>query len=323
MALALLFAVVGLAGIGVYLAAVALGVALVAYLGVYFADEGLNLTLDIVNWSFLAAILLLVGSPRELVGLVGEAGRTVGQILVQYPLYAGILGMMTATGLVGVLADFFVRISTPTTLGFWGMISGGIVNMFIPSGGGQFAVQAPIFMEAARQLGVEAPPVIMAIAYGDQWTNMIQPFWAIPILTVTRLRFGDVVGFSLLVFVACFVVSIAAMLMMGTLLALPHDVIAAPAPDYAVKAAYLAKFALFVEWPEAAFDSSTSPVNLCVAGTDPFGTTLDRLVEGERIDPPGRWSWLTVGRPPVLIEVARDHLREVFTVDRGEPVGAP
>jgi uncharacterized protein DUF4154 len=76
---------------------------------------------------------------------------------------------------------------------------------------------------------------------------------------------------------------IAATLILGALLSLPRGTAAAPAPDYAVKAAYLAKFALFVEWPEAAFDSATSPVNLCIAGTDPFGNTLDRLADGERI----------------------------------------
>jgi hypothetical protein len=80
------------------------------------------------------------------------------------------------------------------------------------------------------------------------------------------------------------------MLMVGALLGIPQGTAAAPAPDYAVKAAYLAKFALFVEWPETAFASPTSPVNLCIAGADPFGNTIDRLADGERIG----------GRPLVL-----------------------
>jgi short-chain fatty acids transporter len=174
----------------------ALGGALLGYLVLYFAQEGFALTLDIVNWSFLAAILLLVTSTKELGALVADAGRTVGQILLQYPLYAGILGIMTASGLVEVFSNFFVNISTPGTLSVWAMISGGIVNMFIPSGGGQFAVQAPIFADAAQQLGVEQSVAIMGIAYGDQWTNMIQPFWTVPILAIAGLSVRDIMGYT-------------------------------------------------------------------------------------------------------------------------------
>ncbi len=181
---------------GARLLTLALGASLVVYLIVYFAQEGFALTLDIVNWSFLAAIFLLVGSPRELVALITEAGRTVGNVLLQYPLYAGILGMMTASGLVEVFSDFFVRISTPGTLAMWAMISGGIVNMFIPSGGGQFAVQGPVFLQAAEQLGVDPAIVIMGIAYGDQWTNMIQPFWTIPLLAIAGLSVRDILGYT-------------------------------------------------------------------------------------------------------------------------------
>jgi len=174
----------------------ALGGALLGYLVLYFAQEGFALTLDIVNWSFLAAILLLVTSTKELGALVADAGRTVGQILLQYPLYAGILGIMTASGLVEVFSNFFVNISTPGTLSVWAMISGGIVNMFIPSGGGQFAVQAPIFADTAQQLGVEQSVAIMGIAYGDQWTNMIQPFWTVPILAIAGLSVRDIMGYT-------------------------------------------------------------------------------------------------------------------------------
>lgn len=192
-----------------------LGLALVSYLVVYFVQEGFDLTLDIVNWTFLAAIVLLVRSARELIELITEAGRTVGQILLQYPLYAGIIGIMTSTGLVNVLADFFVGIATPATLGFWGFISGAILNMFVPSGGGQFAVQAPIFMQSAQELGVAAPPVIMSIAYGDQWTNMIQPFWTIPLLAVAGLRVRDILGYTAITFLVSGLVFAVTLLLVG------------------------------------------------------------------------------------------------------------
>ena len=193
----------------------ALGVALVAYLVVYFAQEGFALTLDIVNWTFLAVILLIVPSAQALAKLVIDAGRTVGEVLLQYPLYAGILGMMTTTGLVEVFSEFFVNIATPGTLGTWAMLSGGLINMFIPSGGGQFAVQAPIFMDAALQLGVNPSVVIMGIAYGDQWTNMIQPFWTLPLLAIAGLSVRDILGYTAVTLLVSGVVMIATLLLVG------------------------------------------------------------------------------------------------------------
>lgn len=193
----------------------ALGVALVFYLVVYFAQEGFALTLDIVNWTFLAVILLIVPSARALAQLVVDAGRTVGEVLLQYPLYAGILGMMTTTGLVEVFSEFFIDIATPGTLGVWAMLSGGLINMFIPSGGGQFAVQAPIFMDAAAQLGVQPNVVIMGIAYGDQWTNMIQPFWTLPLLAIAGLSVRDILGYTAVTLLVSGVVMIATLLLVG------------------------------------------------------------------------------------------------------------
>ena len=193
-----------------------IGMALVAYLVVYFAQEGFALTLNIVNWSFLAAILLLVKSPARLVELITDAGKTVGQILLQYPLYAGILGMITATGLVEVFGSFFVSISSSQTLGVFTMLFAGIVNFFVPSGGGQFAVQAPIFINAADQLDVSHDVIVMAIAYGDQWTNMIQPFWTIPILAVAGLRIRDILGYTTVTLLVSGVVMASILLILGS-----------------------------------------------------------------------------------------------------------
>jgi short-chain fatty acids transporter len=191
------------------------GIALGIYLVVYFAQEGFNLTLDIVNWTFLTAILLIVRSPKELGLLVTDAGRTVGEVLIQYPLYAGILGMTTATGLAAVLSEFFADIATAGTLGFFAFLSAGLLNMFVPSGGGQFAVQAPIFMGAAEPLGVDSAAVIMAISYGDQWTNMIQPFWTLPMLAVARLGVRDILGYTFVTLVVSGIVFATTLLLVG------------------------------------------------------------------------------------------------------------
>ena len=177
------------------------GAMLAAYLVMHFVGGG-TLTLDIVNWSFLASIMLLVRSPHELIGLTQSAASHVGEILLQFPLYAGILGMMTTTGLVAVLSDAFVAISNPVTFGLLAFLAAGLVNFFVPSGGGQFAVQGPIMLQAGEALGVDPAVTIMAVSYGDQWTNMIQPFWAIPLLAIAGLKMRDILGYTTVVLLA-------------------------------------------------------------------------------------------------------------------------
>ncbi|MGJ9403363.1 short-chain fatty acid transporter [Arthrobacter sp. KK5.5] len=178
-----------------------LGVMLGLYLVLYFGNNGFQLTLNIVNWTFLCLIMLLVGNANELASLIARGGRTVGEVLLQYPLYAGIIGMMSVSGLVNIISNFFIEISSATTLGLWTFLAAGLLNMFIPSGGGQFAVMAPLFAEAANALHVDQAVVIMAISYGDQWTNMIQPFWAIPLLAVAGLKIRDILGYTFITLV--------------------------------------------------------------------------------------------------------------------------
>lgn len=121
--------------------------------------------------------------------------------MLQFPFYAGLMGLMQDTGLVNVISDWFTSFSTSATLPFWAFISAGIVNMFIPSGGGQFVIQGPIFFESARSLNVDLAIVTMAIAYGDQWTNTLQPFWTLPILAITGLHMRQIMGFMFVIFI--------------------------------------------------------------------------------------------------------------------------
>ncbi len=192
-----------------------MGLLLGLYLVLFFLENGFMLTLDIVNWTFLALVLLVVGNARELAALVARGGRTVVEVLLQYPLYAGIAAMMSASGLAAMLSDAIVGVATSGTLGVLAFLSAGLVNVFVPSGGGQFALQAPIFATAAEQLGVSQPVVIMAIAYGDQWTNMIQPFWAVPLLAVAGLRVRDILGYTSVVLVITGVVFAGTLLLVG------------------------------------------------------------------------------------------------------------
>ncbi|MDC1363249.1 TIGR00366 family protein, partial [Flavobacteriaceae bacterium] len=127
-----------------------------------------------------------------------EAIKGATGILIQFPLYFGIMGIMRESGMVVDISDFFVSISTTQTLPIFTFISAGLVNIFVPSGGGQWAIQGPIVIESALKLGVGLPKAIMALSYGDQITNMLQPFWALPLLGITKLKAREILPYTLL-----------------------------------------------------------------------------------------------------------------------------
>ncbi|GAB6109894.1 short-chain fatty acid transporter [Fusibacter bizertensis] len=175
-----------------------------AYIIYYFATSGFELNLNIVNFIFLFLGILLHKTPRKFLDAVIAATKGTSGIIIQFPFYAGIMGMMTgvsvATGnsLAGVISEAFVSISTQRTFPLFTFLSAGIVNFFVPSGGGQWAVQGPIMMPAGLELGVSSAKTAMAIAWGDAWTNMIQPFWALPALGIANLGARDIMGFCLI-----------------------------------------------------------------------------------------------------------------------------
>ncbi len=125
--------------------------------------------------------------------------------MIQFPFYAGIMGIMSQTGLVIIFADFFESISNSTTFPLFTFISSGIINFFVPSGGGQWLVQGPIVINGAESLGVSYEKAIMALCYGDQLTNMLQPFWALPLLGITKLKAQEILPFSFFVFLIGFI----------------------------------------------------------------------------------------------------------------------
>lgn len=157
------------------------------------------INLNYINFFLFGLGLLLHGSFTRFLGAIQEAiGGSVG-IIIQFPLYAGIIGIMKYSGLAAGVSYAFVDISNEVTLPIFTFISAGLVNIFVPSGGGQWAVQGPIVTEAAQVLNVPIPKVVMALAYGDQLTNMLQPFWALPLLGITRLKAKDILPYSLLI----------------------------------------------------------------------------------------------------------------------------
>ena len=141
--------------------------------------------------------LALHGSPRAFMDSVTEAITKVAPILIQYPLYAAIMMVLKETGMAAMMAEWFVNNSNERTFPLMSFYSAGLINFFVPSGGGQWAVQAPIVLPAAEALGADIPKTIMAVAWGDAWTNMAQPFWAVPLLTIAGLEIKDIIGFCL------------------------------------------------------------------------------------------------------------------------------
>ncbi|ONI38774.1 short-chain fatty acid transporter [Candidatus Epulonipiscium fishelsonii] len=176
------------------------------YIIMYFINKGFNLNLDIVNFIFLFSGILLHKTPKRYLNALMGAAKGAGPIMLQFPFYAGIIGMMTGvTGdgasIAGLISNMFVDISNTFNFPTLAFLSAGIVNFFVPSGGGQWAVQAPIMMPAGAELGVEAAKTAMAIAWGDAWTNMLQPFWALPALGIAKLGAKDIMGYCIIVLI--------------------------------------------------------------------------------------------------------------------------
>lgn len=179
---------------------------------VYHFINGGSLNLNIVILALLTLGILLHRKPINIVRSFNNAGNVVPPIMLQFPIYAGIMGMLVHSGLSTTFAQLFVAISNMDTyplLTYW---SAGFLNIFIPSGGGQWAVQAPIQIAAAKELGVSHTVTAMAIAWGDSWTNLIQPFWAIPILTLVGLKIKHIMGYCVIFAIAVGIVTSVVML---------------------------------------------------------------------------------------------------------------
>lgn len=180
------------------------------YFGSYIIDGKsiLNgLGRDSVNMILLFLGILLHGDLKHYMDALKDSVSSIVGVILQYPFYAGIMAIMTCTNSSGVslaslISNFFVNISNQYTFPVFTFFSAGIVNFFVPSGGGQWSVQAPIVMNAAEYLKVPTNIAAMAIAWGDQWTNMIQPFWALPALAVANLKAKDIMGFMCIITIA-------------------------------------------------------------------------------------------------------------------------
>lgn len=156
----------------------------------------MNLTPNTLNLTMFMLGLLLHASPMSYMRAIEDAAKGCAGIIIQFPLYAGIAAMMGASGLTALIAEKMSAGAGETMLPILTFFSAGVVNIFVPSGGGQWGVQGPIVLESALSAGVDPAKMVMALAYGDQITNMLQPFWALPLLAITGVKARDIVGYT-------------------------------------------------------------------------------------------------------------------------------
>lgn len=175
----------------------------ISYLVIHLTVGGGSFDLGSVIMIFLFLGMILHRNPVRYVRAFGNAAKGAAGIILQFPFYAGIMGIITGVGVSGicfgtVISNACISISTPTTYPLLTFLCAALLNLFVPSGGGHWAIQAPIMFAAGADLGVDPGLTGTAIAWGDAWTNLIQPFWALPALAIAKLDAKDIMGFCLI-----------------------------------------------------------------------------------------------------------------------------
>ena len=166
-----------------------------------------KISLKIINPNYINLLLfslaiIMHGTFYNFIKAINKAITSASGILIQFPLYFGIMGIMQYSEMIPIISGFFIVNSNELTFPIFTLVSAGLVNCFIPSGGGQWAIQGPIIIEAANQLNISISKSVMALAYGDQLTNMLQPFWALPLLGITGLKAKEILPYTLILFFA-------------------------------------------------------------------------------------------------------------------------
>ena len=182
-----------------------------------YVEGGSRVSLNVLNFAFLFLALLVHPSPASFTAAAKRGATHLHGIVIQFPFYAGMYGLIRYSGLAEIIARWFTSVASPRTLPIVIYWYSGLVSVFIPSGGSKWAIEAPYVLAAAKALGVPAARVILAYAWGDMSTHFLQPFWAIPLLAIARVEFKDIVGYLAILFVVNFVVVSAAFIVMSYL----------------------------------------------------------------------------------------------------------
>lgn len=181
------------------------------YLGMTWYTKGFELDINTTILLFLLAGLALQRSPIAYAEAIRRAARQTGSMLLQYPIYGGIMGIMIGTGLASVIAKTFVAIATPATLPVWSYLSSLIITLLIPSAGGHWAVQGPFVLPAALSLHASLPRTAMGVAMAENVSNMLQPFWAVPVVAIAGIKIQRVMGYTAVTFAVSLVIYAAAL----------------------------------------------------------------------------------------------------------------
>jgi short-chain fatty acids transporter len=180
------------------------------WLGSYVWRGSAGLTLDVLNFAFLMLAVGLHPSMASLVAAAEQGAPLAAGVILQFPFYAGMYGIIQGTGLAEIMGQAIAASASAESLPLLLYWYSGLVNYLVPSGGSKWAIEAPYLVDAALRLGVPLPQVVLSYAWGDMATDLIQPFWALPLLAAARIDFRDILGYASLVFVAyTFVVSVA------------------------------------------------------------------------------------------------------------------
>ena len=171
-----------------------------------------KITPNSLNFFMLGLSVLLHSNFKSFLNALKLSINGASGILIQFPLYFGIMGIMKESGLIIFISDFFISISNEFTLPIFTFFSAAIINVFVPSGGGQWVIQGPVVIAAATELNVPIQKVVMALAYGDQLTNMLQPFWALPLLAITKLKAKEILPYTLIIMLVGLVVFISSLI---------------------------------------------------------------------------------------------------------------
>ena len=189
----------------------------VSYIGYYFYNHGFELNLNIMIFIFLILGMLLHMTPMRYSIAMKRASSNISGVLFQYPFYAGIMGIMLASGLGETISNVLVSIASPKSYAFISYITGGVINFAIPSAGGEFAVIGPSIITMVQELGTNLPAAevtamtaraSMSVAYGESLSNLLQPFFLLIIFPVMskgiKIQARDVIGYLFIPFIVLF-----------------------------------------------------------------------------------------------------------------------
>ncbi|MBO6881331.1 TIGR00366 family protein [Winogradskyella sp.] len=191
----------------------------VTYIVYHFATKGFDLNFNIMIFIFLIVGMLLHITPMRYSIAMKRASSNISGILFQYPFYAGIMGIMMASGLGEKISNVLVSIATPESYAFISYLTGGVINFAIPSAGGEFAVIGPSIINMVQELGANLSPTkvtamiaraSMSVAYGESLSNLLQPFFLLIVFPVMgkgiKIQARDVIGYLFIPFVVLFVI---------------------------------------------------------------------------------------------------------------------